>query len=85
MNHSVITSKGQTTIPKEIRDKLNIGVHDTIVYIVVGKKVYLTPVKGTILDLKGAIKHRGENPIDFHKLRETVKEKVTKEIDEELK
>ncbi|MCH7733316.1 MAG: AbrB/MazE/SpoVT family DNA-binding domain-containing protein [Candidatus Marinimicrobia bacterium] len=33
---SKLTSKAQTTIPKEIREKLDLHAHDTIVYTVEG-------------------------------------------------
>ena len=36
---SKITSKGQTTIPKEIRDKLGVHSGDTLVYEVEGNAV----------------------------------------------
>ena len=71
---SVITSKGQTTIPKEVRDFLGLKPHDRIVYVPDGKRIFLKAVSGTILDLKGAIKRPGR--VDFERLRDTVKEKV---------
>ena len=36
---SKITSKGQTTLPKEIRDKLGVHSGDTLVYEVEGNAV----------------------------------------------
>lgn len=85
MHLSIITSKGQTTIPKEIREFLHLKPNDKIVYIPDGKRVFLTPVRGTILDLKGVVKYSNEKQIDFHKLREEVKEKIVKEAMEEMK
>ena len=38
---SKITSKGQTTLPKEIRDKLGVRSGDTLVYEVEGNAVRL--------------------------------------------
>ncbi len=85
MHLSILTSKGQTTIPKEVREFLHLKPKDTIVYIPDGKRVFLTPISGTILDLKGVVKHHSKKPIDFHKLREDMKEKVAKEVMEEMK
>lgn len=79
MHLSTITAKGQITIPKEIRDFLHLGPKDKILYVPDGKRIFLTPLKGTILDLKGVIKHPGKKPIDFSKLRDEVKKKVAKE------
>jgi len=85
MHLSTVTSKGQTTIPKEVREFLHLKPQDTIVYIPDGKRVFLTPVTGTILDLKGTIKRSAKKPIDFPKLREKVKEKIVKETMDEMK
>lgn len=85
MHMSQITSKGQTTIPKEIREYLHLKAQDKVVYIPDGKRIFLSPIRGTILDLKGIIKHKGKKPIDFHKLRERVKKKIAKEVTEEMK
>ena len=85
MHLSTITSKGQTTIPKEVRSFLHLKPRDKIVYVPDGKRVFLTPINGTILDLKGVVKLSAKGPINFHKLRETVKDKVAKEAIKEMK
>ena len=85
MHLSTLTSKGQTTIPKEVREFLHLKPKDKIVYISDGKRVFLTPIKGTILDLKGVVRRSTKGPINFRKLREEVKEKVAKEAMEEMK
>ena len=85
MHLSTVTSKGQTTIPKEVREFLHLKPKDKIVYIPDGKRVFLTPINGTILDLKGVVKHPSKRPINFLKLREKVKEKVVKEAMKEMK
>lgn len=82
---STLTAKGQTTIPKEVREFLHLKPHDKIVYIPDGKKVFLTSIKGTILDLKGVVKCSTRKPINFRKLRKGAKEKVIKEAMEEMK
>lgn len=79
MHASTLTAKGQTTIPREIREYLHLSPQDKIVYVPDGNKVYLTLVQGNILDIKGAVKRKGQKPVDFHKLREHVKQKVSEE------
>lgn len=77
---STITSKGQTTIPKKIREYLHLGAHDRLVYALESKdRIVVTPIKGTILDLKAIFKNKVKGPIDFHNLREKVKEEIVKE------
>ncbi|OXT02607.1 hypothetical protein B7H23_06875 [Notoacmeibacter marinus] len=40
---SRITSKGQTTIPSDIRAKLGVGSGDTIRYVLSGDRAYIVP------------------------------------------
>ena len=82
MSVSVLTKKGQTTIPKDIRNFLNLAPNDKILYLMEGNKVVIKPLKGNILDLKGSVKTKGK-PIDFKKLRSETKKKVARKIVEE--
>jgi len=63
---------------------LGLKPNDRIFYIIEGKKVILKPLKGTIFDLRGSVKVK-ERPVDFKKLRETVKKEVAKRVVEEMK
>jgi len=65
---SIITSKGQTTIPKEIRDALNLEAGDGLVYRIEGDHIVARPVKGTLLDTYGSVKPR-KRPEDLDSLR----------------
>ena len=76
---SVLTNKGQTTIPKDIRKLLGLKPNDKILYLLEGKKVILRPLKGNILALKGSINVK-KKPIDFKRLREDTKKKVARKI-----
>lgn len=53
---STITSKGQTTIPAEIRQKLNLKPGDRVRYVVDGEKVYLKVKNGKLADLAGMLR-----------------------------
>jgi len=66
---TTMTSKGQVTIPKEIREKLHIKPKDRITFSVEGDHAILHPLHGTILGLKGMLHKKGIEPIDFKKLR----------------
>lgn len=46
---SRLTSKSQTTVPREVREKLALGPGDVIVYEIVGEEVRLH--KGSPLDV----------------------------------
>ena len=84
MSVSVLTKKGQTTIPKDIRNLLGIKPNDKILYLIEGEKVVLSPLKGNILDLRGS-SNTEEKPIDFKRLREETRKKVVRNIIEEMK
>ena len=76
---SILTKKWQTTIPKEIRNLLKLKPNDKILYLVEGEKVFLKPVRGNILDLKGSIKTKNK-PINFQTLRDVTRKKVARKI-----
>ncbi len=53
---SGITSKGQVTIPKDIRKALGLKAGDRVTFVADGDKAILLPVHGDILGLKGVLK-----------------------------
>lgn len=66
MPTSTVTSKGQTTIPKAIRDHLHLKPHDVLIFLPDGDRVVMQPLRGSILDLKGILKpYHKAGPIDF--------------------
>ena len=68
-----ITKKGQVTIPKEVRDKLNIKPNDIGEFIVKEDSVLFTVRKGTILE---AIRKRTVKSIDFKKTRDLMEKEI---------
>ena len=76
---AVLTSKGQMTMPKEIRKALNLKPSERVIIVVEGDHAVIKPLKGNILDIGGSIKLSGkEKPIDFHEVREDVRKKIAK-------
>ncbi|MFA4829213.1 MAG: AbrB/MazE/SpoVT family DNA-binding domain-containing protein [Thermodesulfovibrionales bacterium] len=76
---AVLTSKGQMTIPKEVRKALNLKPLERVIIVVEGNHAVVKPLRGNILDIGGSIKLSGkEKPIAFHKVREAVKKKIAK-------
>ena len=53
--HSVITSKFQVTIPKAIRERFKLSVHDTLNWKVVNGQVVVTPVQKRFLSYRNVI------------------------------
>jgi AbrB family looped-hinge helix DNA binding protein len=77
---STVTSKGQVTIPKKIRDLLRIRSNDKVDFVLEGERLVLVPVK-TLLDLRGAVQGAGKG--DFARERARAKAAVGKRIREE--
>ena len=79
---SILTSKGQTTIPKDVRNLLNLKPKDKIFYLIDGEKVVIKPLRGNILNLRGSVATK-KKPIDFKKLRDATRKKVARKIVED--
>ena len=78
---SVLTSKGQMTIPKEVRKALNLRPSEKVIIVVEGNRAILQPLKGNLLDIGGSVKITDRaKPIDFKKVREEVKKRVAKKV-----
>jgi AbrB family looped-hinge helix DNA binding protein len=78
---ATVTSKGQVTIPKEIRDLLHIRTNDKVDFVLEGDRVVLAPVK-TLLDLRGVVRAEGKG--DFPAERARAKSAVAKRVNEEM-
>lgn len=76
---SKITSKGQTTIPKEIRDHFGLKAGDRVAFIRRGNELVLHPVKGTLLDLRGSVRPR-KRPEDLKEAHREVKRRAAERM-----
>jgi len=78
---SILTSKGQMTIPKEVRKALNLRPSEKVIIVVEGNQAIIQPLRGNLLDIGGSVKITDrEKPIDFKKVREEVKKRVAKKV-----
>lgn len=80
---AVVTSKGQVTIPKPVRDALGLGESNVVEFEVRGKRASMKPVEGGFLRWYGSIKPRSR-PENFKKIKEeamrAVGERVAKTL-----
>ena len=73
---SVITSKFQTTIPKNVRERLKLSIHDTLEWQVDGGKIVVLPVQKKFLSHRNRIKTGpGKIKNDIKKARKQIVEK----------
>lgn len=70
-----LTSRGQTTIPKHIRERLGLEAGDRVLFLVKDGEVVLQPVKHGLRDLQGSVKPR-RKPEDFDEVRREVRRRV---------
>ncbi|WP_435548307.1 AbrB/MazE/SpoVT family DNA-binding domain-containing protein [Desulfobacterium sp. N47] len=78
---STVTSKGQVTIPKEIRNILNIRPNDKVDFTQEGDRVVLVPLK-TLKDLRGSVGGSKKGSPDAE--RRMAKSQVGKRVVEEM-
>ena len=66
---ATLTSKGQTTIPKEIRDELGMKPGDRMTFTLMPDATVVMRVKNkNIFDLAGALYKKGRKPVPVEKL-----------------
>lgn len=67
---SLITSKYQTTIPKEVRDSLKLSVHDAVEWRINGNVAVVYPTQRAFLSRRGSVKTgTGDIAADIAKAR----------------
>lgn len=78
MYHTVtLSSKGQITIPKSIRERLRLKPGDQVSFVLRGDTVSLEPAAGSILEWYGALAVNG--PQDLKAVREQTMDYVAAE------
>jgi AbrB family looped-hinge helix DNA binding protein len=69
--NSTITTKFQTTIPKAVREKLGISIHESLTWEVEKGRVIVSPVRGDFLRYQGSVKiGAGDISADIQTARE---------------
>lgn len=66
---STLTSKGQTTIPKGIRDSLGIKSGDRMTFTLMPDGTVLLRVKNkSVMNLAGSLRRKGRKPLPVEQL-----------------
>jgi len=74
-----VTSKGQITIPRIVREQLEVKTGSVLVFQVDGDRVIVRPAK-TLLDLGGALKGRGPRGVDLKAMRRAAKAHIARRM-----
>ncbi len=78
MAYSMVTSKGQVTIPKTVRDRMGIEEGTRLVFIDDGDRILVYKIDNDLASAFGAVRHEGP-PIDFKRLREKIAAEIAKD------
>jgi antitoxin PrlF len=79
---STVTTKGQVTIPKQIREALNISPNDKVDFVQEGEKIVMIPLK-PLQSFRGAVK--ASRSLTFEDERAKAKKGVARRLAEEVK
>jgi antitoxin PrlF len=72
MATAALTSKGQITIPIEVREELGLKAGDRIEFVKSeGGKFFIQPKKGSIMNLRGMFKGTGK-PVSVEEMDEAI-------------
>jgi antitoxin PrlF len=68
----IMSSKGQITLPKEMREQLGLKAGDELVYSILGKDVLITPKSVDFNDLAGFLGDPPNGPATLGEIDETI-------------
>lgn len=76
MPTATLTTKGQTVVPKAIREHLGVGPGDRLDFIVLdGGEVVVRPAVTDIRQLKGLLRRDGQTPVSVEEMNRVVRKR----------
>jgi AbrB family looped-hinge helix DNA binding protein len=79
MPRSTITAKGQTTIPKAIREQLGVDVGDRLDFFIrPDGTVVLEPATFQVAELKGLLAAKGQRPVTVDAMHKAIRARLSK-------
>ncbi len=80
---SILTSKGQTTIPKKVRDALKLKTGDRLEFIIESEgRVILRPATSDLIALDGLLDRSSTPPVSVEAMDEAIEEAVSQSFRE---
>ena len=77
MPSATLTTKGQTTIPKPIRDHLGVRSGDRLDFVIQADgTVVVRPGTIRVSELKGLLHREGSPPVSVERMKEAVRKRV---------
>jgi AbrB family looped-hinge helix DNA binding protein len=82
MELGTLTSKGQTTIPAEIRRHFGLNDGDRLQFFVEGDHIVMVPAKGSVTELKGIIP-KPDKPVSIEEMKQAVRSEASSRLEVE--
>ena len=76
MAHSILTSKGQITIPKVVRNKLNLKTGDKVDFKIKDGEVTLVPVSKPVSEVFGILSREKQEPVSVDAMNDAIKKRT---------
>ena len=81
MPSATITSKGQLTLPKAIRDRLRLGPGDRVDFVLKDDgTVVLRPATIDVRDLRGLLQRKGVKPLSVEEMDAIIRRRGAKRV-----
>lgn len=74
MSEATLTSKGQITIPKRVRDALGLTAGDRVDFVDAERGVLMVPAKRDLTTLRGMFNGRRRKPATIKEIKRTIEE-----------
>lgn len=82
MPTATMTSKGQITVPKEVRAELGLAAGSEVIFVKVGDGHYrLLARTGDLADLAGALHRSGQETVSLARMDDAVAESAAAAVD----
>ena len=79
MASATITSKGQLTIPKTVRDSLRLHTGDKVEFVITEKgEALMRPITKKVDDVFGRLHKKGRKPVSVDKMDYGIRQKMRK-------
>ena len=72
MATSTVTSKGQITLPRDVRQALGLGAGDKVDFVEVEGGFKIVPLRKDVRDLRGKFAGRVKRPVTIHEMDDAI-------------
>ena len=78
-HYSTVTSKGQVTIPQNVREQMNIKAGDKVIFATNGKMAQLYAKNLPLSELSGALHDKNRTSLTLEEIQEAMEKSVAAE------